>query len=251
MVLNGRAPAYRIERFFGLRASKSTSATMSSASVRLQTANAAHHAVDLVAWVEGYDAEPNLSTVPAMSRPRTAGRVCFACAALPPRILMSSGLNAARGDPHQNLIFPVGGAGALSREILPRLSTNQTVCPTTVPVKIQEESISNSVLIGSAGGRKAAACSPITTQGTIVLPGQNRCIGNPQPFHSVHFQATIDHRHVIPTHFGSATLMPEDPVEPARQNFTTREGSQCSGVSDFASDLQSDHQVLHVLRIIK
>ena len=71
--------------------------------------------------------------------------------------------------------------------------------------------------------RKAAACSPITTQGAIALPGRYTrhygSICDTQALHTVDLQFAIDYRHSIAAHFCRARLMLEGAKPVAKETL--------------------------------
>jgi len=127
-----------------------------------------------------------------------------------------------------------------------------TVLPTCAPQVISKSS--GCALADDDAGRHRVAGR---------YPRQNGSIRNTKAIDAVNPQLSIDHRHRITAHFGSAGLMPvrNEPIseellqfchaQSAGRHFTARERAQRKRIADLASHAQSDDEIFEVLRIIE
>ena len=131
----GQSCRFRIERFFGLCASRAASAATYSASVPCNPPTPPTIPKTSSSRANPLTLEPTCSTVPAISRPSTAGSGCLACAALAARIFVSSGLHPARRDPDPTSFARAQAqARSVSRTPHPALPRAKLSAPSLPPV---------------------------------------------------------------------------------------------------------------------
>ena len=104
IVLSGSAAASRMERHFGLCASRLASTAISSAKVPCRPPTPPTIPKTSSPDLKAVTLPPTSSIVPAISRPSTAGSGCLACAAWPARIFRVEWIDSAGGYPDQDVI---------------------------------------------------------------------------------------------------------------------------------------------------